>query len=212
MDSRVRTPARSLQACWAFSLGSHLLPATSVRLLLMQPRSARFSVNFQTIPSWCHGKKHKLRFDELENLCKELLSGVNVTFDYLVKVQIEMKSTRSVCFYICTAPFIRNKVLFPGNLQTLKIVDLNLWTTFRPVCHKRDAQRIRALSEVAALFKGRRHERPRTYCFLNRPFSLPTCLFLRQVCKHLTCDSSFGCPSCGIVHIEVSSSEGNRRR
>lgn len=34
-------------------------------------------------------------------------------------------------------------------------------------------------------------ERSRPSCFLNRPFSLPNL----PVCKHLTCDSSFGCPS-----------------
>lgn len=99
MDNRVKTPAKSLQA-WAFSLGKPVLPATSSpspshatspgQILSQFPGHIE-AVLWPPLPCWwCHDKKHKLRFDELENLipaCKELLSvlcRVNVKMSTLI--------------------------------------------------------------------------------------------------------------------------------
>lgn len=127
MDSRDRTPARSLQACWAFSLGSRLLPATSVRLVLMQPRSGQIFSQFPD-PHDVMAKK--------KNTNSDLMSSKIFVQNYCP---------------VWTPPLI-------------------IWLKF-----------------VARVPR----ERSRPSCFLNRPFSLPNL----PVCKHLTCDSSFGCPS-----------------
>lgn len=105
MDSRVKTPAKSLQA-WAFSLGRPPLPATSSpspshatspgQILSQFPGHIE-AVLWPPLPCWwCHDKKHKLRFDELENLipaCRELLSTlcrVSVKVSALI-IQLECR-------------------------------------------------------------------------------------------------------------------------
>lgn len=112
------------------SLPSLLL---QVLLLLMQPLPAKFSVNFQAILRLCCGlpspagdvmtKKHKLRFDELENLipaCKELLSTLcrvsvrNVDLDYTARVQIIIFEVNKVC--VCSCIYAVHPCIYTGHM------------------------------------------------------------------------------------------------
>lgn len=136
MDSRVKTPAKSLQA-WAFTLGKPLLPATSSpspshatspgQILSQFPGHVEAAL-WPSLPCWwCHDKKHRLRFDELENLisaCKELLSTLcrvksqNVNFDYAARVQVILFETCvCLCIFFTVHPCIYTLGIYACMLQ-----------------------------------------------------------------------------------------------